>query len=190
MSKGHIIYNFLIDDRGLIHQSVNFPPGTALLNPLEQEDEAIDRTKKEHHMSTTLFTFCCYSPTRRKKKRVVLIRHELVGRFQAYLPGYLFNYCSPHRLGLTWVVTSYIPLTFALEVIYFLYLDTFDTYRIETRTKTIGFIIPTLRGWMYCYSHCNTDRGLASVYKLLTKIFHQQSEQSWNDKTFYLGLIN
>lgn len=46
MSKKHIIHNFLINDRGLIHQSVNFPSGSTFLNPFEQEDEAIDRTKK------------------------------------------------------------------------------------------------------------------------------------------------
>lgn len=46
MSKEHIIYNFLINDRRFIHQSVNFPPGSTFLNPLEEENEAIDRTKK------------------------------------------------------------------------------------------------------------------------------------------------
>jgi len=46
MSKEHIIYNFLVNDRSLIHQSVDFPPGSTFLNPLEQEDEAIDRAKK------------------------------------------------------------------------------------------------------------------------------------------------
>lgn len=46
MSEEHIIYNFLINDGGLIHQSVNFPPGSTLLDPLEQEDEAIDGTEK------------------------------------------------------------------------------------------------------------------------------------------------
>jgi len=45
MSKEHIIYYFLINDRGLIHQSVNFPSGPTLLNPLEQEDEAVDGTE-------------------------------------------------------------------------------------------------------------------------------------------------
>lgn len=46
MSEEHIIYNFLINDGGLIHQSVNFPPGSTFLDPLEQEDEAIDGTEK------------------------------------------------------------------------------------------------------------------------------------------------
>lgn len=45
MSKEHIIYNFLVDDGSFINQSVDFPPGATLLNPLEQEDEAIDRTE-------------------------------------------------------------------------------------------------------------------------------------------------
>lgn len=48
MSKKHVIYNFLINDRGLIHQSVNLPSGSTFLDPLEQEDEAIDRTKKNN----------------------------------------------------------------------------------------------------------------------------------------------
>lgn len=46
MSKKHIIYNFLINDRGLIHQCINFSSGSTFLNPFEQEDEAIDRTEK------------------------------------------------------------------------------------------------------------------------------------------------
>lgn len=46
MSKEHIIYNFLVNDRSLIHQRVDFPPGSTLLDPLEQEDEAIDGTEK------------------------------------------------------------------------------------------------------------------------------------------------
>lgn len=45
MSKKHIIYNFLINDRGLIHQCINFSSGSTFLNPFEQEDEAIDRTE-------------------------------------------------------------------------------------------------------------------------------------------------
>lgn len=45
MSKEHIIYNFLINDRGLIHQGINFPSGSTFLNPFKQEDEAIDRTE-------------------------------------------------------------------------------------------------------------------------------------------------
>lgn len=59
MSKEHIIYNFLINDRGLIHQGVNFPPGSTFLNPLEQEDEAIDGTEKHNkvkHMCTTCWS--------------------------------------------------------------------------------------------------------------------------------------
>lgn len=54
MSKKHIVYNFLINDRGLIHQSVNFPPGTTFLNPFEQEDESIDRTEKINYASFTI----------------------------------------------------------------------------------------------------------------------------------------
>lgn len=46
MSKEHIIYNFLINDRGLIHQRINFPSGSTFLDPFEEEDEAIDRTEK------------------------------------------------------------------------------------------------------------------------------------------------
>lgn len=46
MSKKHVIYNFLINDWRLIHQRVNLPPGPTLLNPLEEEDEAIDRAEK------------------------------------------------------------------------------------------------------------------------------------------------
>lgn len=46
MSKKHIIDNFLINDRGLINQCVNFPSGSTFLNPLEQEDESINGTKK------------------------------------------------------------------------------------------------------------------------------------------------
>lgn len=76
---------------------------------------------------------------------------------------------------------GYIPLTFALKIIDFLNLDTFDTYRIHTHTHTNNhynvFISPR--------TPCR--RGLTNVYVLLTKIFHQQSEQSWNYKAFYLG---
>lgn len=46
MSKKHIIYNFLINDRGLIYQGINFSSGSTFLNPFKQEDEAIDRTEK------------------------------------------------------------------------------------------------------------------------------------------------
>lgn len=46
VSKKHIIYNFLINDRGLIHQCINFSSGSTFLNPFEQEDEAIHRTEK------------------------------------------------------------------------------------------------------------------------------------------------
>lgn len=46
MSKKHIIYNFLINDWRFIHQCINFPPGSTLLNPLEEEDEAIDWAEK------------------------------------------------------------------------------------------------------------------------------------------------
>lgn len=48
MRKEHIIYNFLINDRGLIHQGVNFPPRSTFLNPLKQEYESIDRAE-EHN---------------------------------------------------------------------------------------------------------------------------------------------
>lgn len=45
MCKEHVVYDFLVDDGGFIHQSVNFPPGSAFLDPFEQEDEAIDWTE-------------------------------------------------------------------------------------------------------------------------------------------------
>lgn len=35
MSKKHVIYNFFINDRGLIHQRINFSSGSTFLNPFE-----------------------------------------------------------------------------------------------------------------------------------------------------------
>lgn len=47
MCKEHIIYNFLVNDRSLIHQGVDFSPGPTLFYPLKQENEAINRTAKK-----------------------------------------------------------------------------------------------------------------------------------------------
>lgn len=60
MSKEHIIYYVLINDRGLIHQSVYFPPGSTFLNPLEQEDEAIDGAEETNYSSYFRFVVATY----------------------------------------------------------------------------------------------------------------------------------
>lgn len=115
MSKEHIIHNFLVNDRCLIHQSVNFPPGSTFLNPLEQEDEAIDRTKKKKR-----YHFSYVVATAQEKEHCLYSDMSLV--VTTWHTCQVVSYCSP----------IYIPLTLALKIIDFLYLDTFDTYRIIT----------------------------------------------------------
>lgn len=81
-------------------------------------------------------------------------------------------------------IPSYIPLTFALKIIYFLYLDTFDPCRTHTKTfltLTLMTVTSSLQG-----SERNGATFVKGLYsykelckvELLTKVFHQQSEQS------------
>lgn len=43
MSEEHVVDHILLHDRRVVQQGGDFPAGTALLDPFEEEDEAIDR---------------------------------------------------------------------------------------------------------------------------------------------------
>lgn len=159
MSKEHIIYNFLINNRGLIHQRVNFSPGSTFLDPLEQEDEAIDRTEK--YIYVKYFSHVVATSTRRCRKQKVLTEMNLTD----ILDLHLIHQTDLPRLP------DYIPLTLALKIIDFLYLDTFDTYHTHTHTQrnVLSFTRPRTPNRCVGHLHRSTARRL----ELLTKIFHQ-----------------
>lgn len=80
----------------------------------------------------------------------------------------------------TWddmIKKNYKPLAFALEIIDFFYLDTFDTYK--TQETYFFFLFITLRTTNWTFIH-TTGLWKVTAFELLTKIFHEQREQSWN----------
>lgn len=46
MSEEHVVDNVVIDDRGLVHQCGDFPPGASLLDPFKKEDESVHRAER------------------------------------------------------------------------------------------------------------------------------------------------
>lgn len=88
MSKKHIIYNFLINDRGLIHQCINFSPGSTFLNPFEQEDKAIDGTAK-----------CFMTEYIKKKKMIVYSQNVIIINYGSHILDKIYIHQRDLRLN-------------------------------------------------------------------------------------------
>lgn len=160
VGKEHVINNVIINDRGLIHQGGDFPPRPSLLNPLEQEDEAIDRTggdgtrvKEIRKLSTYIWVYtlvglgyiytvgCIYSEAFREFDSGLMTIALYLG----------------HLLCRSYISSTWTPFTPTLQNTHAKYTKGYSNYMVLTLIQ-------------YRFTL------LANLSNQLTKILHQERE--------------